>query len=168
MAKKNSLESLIADLDYLEKNFDNILKQKYDNIMATIMLAIGKATAYDTGVSRDIIRDILKELGRDDLSPQLDHIIWEFWNTIEERKKDNVGYTLSKVNGKYKIVIMDDGFAQQSDGKVSDIHPRHDSRVIPRQVDYGIDLMETGTDADIERAFDDLEKFIVKAIEGRL
>lgn len=167
MGKRSSLEDLIGDLENLEKNFDKILQDKYDNIMAMIMLAIGKATAYDTGVSRELIKNILRELGREDLEAELDHTIWEFWKTREQRLNDNASYTFQKDGyGRYYIEINDYGFTNQDKGYVSPLHPRSDARVVPNQVDYGIDLMETGTDSSIERAFRDLESLIVKALDG--
>lgn len=168
MAKRGSLEDLISDYSYLEKNFDSIMQEKYDNIMAMIMLAIGKATAYDTGVSRDLIKGILSELGRSDLEPELEEINWEFWKTRKQREKEPHSYKFSKIGGRYNIVIEDEGFAQQQNGYVSPFHPRSDSRVVPNQVDFGIDLMETGTNKEIEQAFKDLEIFIVKALDGDL
>lgn len=164
--KKNSLDKLIMDLDNLEKNFDRIFEQKYDNIMAMIMVAMGKATAYDTGVTRDLIKGILGELGRSDLAVELEHQIYEFWKTRDAREEEKHSYTFNKVNGKYYIEIDDYGFGNQNDGAVSDIHPRKDPRVVPHQVDYAIDLMETGTDRGIEKAFDDLERFICKVLDG--
>ncbi|MGL6185533.1 MAG: hypothetical protein ACRC1T_09175 [Clostridium chrysemydis] len=166
MGKRGSLEDLIDDLEDLERNFDKKMQKKYDDIMAYIILAIGKATAYDTGVSRDIIKNILAELGRSDLQAELDHTIWEFWKVKEKRLEDNATYSFKKSNGRYFIQINDYGFTNQNNGKVSDIHPRKDSRIIPRQVDYGIDLMETESDYDIEMAFKNLESFIVKALDG--
>lgn len=167
MAKPNSIEELIIDLNKLEKNFDKKMQEKYDNIMALIMVAIGKATAYDTGVSRDLVKDIIKELGRDDLTYKLDHNVYEFWNTLSERKQKAGKYTLKKTKNSYHISIDDDGFVTQAeDGKVSEWHPRQDPMVVPRQVDYGIDLMELAADEDIEKAFDELQSFICKAIDG--
>lgn len=166
LAKNRSLDDLIDDLDDLEKNFDIKMQKKYDDIMAYIVLAIGKATAYDTGVSRDIIKSILSELGRSDLEAELEHMIWEFWRTKEERLEDDSSYTFKKFNGRYSIQINDYGFTKQNEGKVSSIHPRNDKRVVPHQVDYAIDLMETESDSSIEKAFRDLEAFIVKALDG--
>lgn len=168
MGKKGSLEDLISDYAYLEKNFDTLMQEKYDNIMAMIMLAIGKATAYDTGLSRDLIKGILGELGRSDLEPELEEINWEFWKTREKREKEPHSYKFNKTGGRYSIVIEDEGFAQQNEGYVSPFHPRSDNRVVPKQVDYGIDLMETGTDREIEKAFKDLENLIVMALDGDL
>lgn len=168
MGKRGSLEDLIADYSYLERNFDTLMQEKYDNIMAMIMLAIGKTTAYDTGVSRDLVKGILGELGRSDLEPELEEINWEFWKTRKQREKEPHSYRFSKIDGRYNIVIEDMGFAQQQDGYVSPFHPRSDSRVVPNQVDYGIDLMETGTNKEIEQAFKDLEILIVKALDGDL
>jgi hypothetical protein len=165
--KLRSLDALIADLDFLEKNFDRILQEKYDNIMAMVMVAIGKATAYDTGVSRDLVFQILCELNRADLAFELNHVVYEFWKTYEKRDQEPHGYTFKKENGRYFIEIIDYGFYNQQEyGKVSDIHPRNDKRVVPHQVDYGIDLMETGTDKGIEKAFKDLENLIVQALDG--
>ncbi|MGL5970521.1 MAG: hypothetical protein ACRCZL_00745, partial [Cetobacterium sp.] len=70
-----SLEALINDLGRIERDFDKIIQQKRDDIVAMVFLAIGKRTAYDTGVSRDLVKTILSRLGRDDLGFQLDHVI---------------------------------------------------------------------------------------------
>lgn len=161
-----SLEALINDLGRIERDFDKIIQQKRDDIVAMVFLAIGKRTAYDTGVSRDLVKTILSRLGRDDLGFQLDHVIWNFWKTVEARKKDNAAVIMLKSGGKYDIQIYDYGFTQQDEGYVSPLHPRTDPMVIPRHVDYGIDLLETGTDSDIEEAFAKLEDFICQALEG--
>ncbi|MGL4999672.1 MAG: hypothetical protein ACRC5T_11945, partial [Cetobacterium sp.] len=156
------------DLDKLEKNFDRIISQKRDDIIAMVMLAIGKATAYDTGVSRDLIKDILRTLGRSDLEQQLDHVVWEFWKTVEDRRKDKAVGIVLRNNGKYEIKIHDYGFTQQNEGYVSPVHPRTDARVIPMQVDYGLDLLESESDKGIEDAFKKLELFIYKALDGKI
>ncbi|MGL5100828.1 MAG: hypothetical protein ACRC6B_12505, partial [Fusobacteriaceae bacterium] len=123
---------------------------------------------YDTGVTRGVIKNILSELGRSDLQAELEHSVYEFWQTKAEREKQGVSYSLSKSDdGKYFISIIDDGFYNQNTyGKVSEIHPRKDGRVIPNQVDFGVDLLETGSDPLIEKAFADLEAVIAKAIDG--
>ncbi|MGL4999454.1 MAG: hypothetical protein ACRC5T_10840 [Cetobacterium sp.] len=163
---KNSLEGLISDLDVLGKNFDRVIQSRCDDIIAMVFLAIGKATAYDTGVSRDLVKEILKKLGRGDLEKALNHFVWEFWKEVDARKKDKPSTVVLKENGKYEIQIHDYGFTQQDEGYVSTIHPRKSSRVIPRQVDYGIDLLETGSDKKIEEAFYRLETLIYKALDG--
>lgn len=163
--KKNSLEKLISDLDHLSKNIDNLLDKKYDNIMARLFVLIGKTTAYDTGVSRNIIKSILSDLGRPDLQSELEHEIFEFWRKKRDRERDNVKYTFNKQNGRYKIEIEDYGIGNQEAGKVSDIHPRQDSRVIPHHVDMALDKLETDGDKDMVSAFNELESFICKLIE---
>ena len=132
------------------------------------MVAVGQGTSYDTGVSRDIIRDIIRDLGRPELASELEHIIYEFWNTKQERLKDPKSYTLVKNGmGRYSMSIQEDGFnAQDLDGKVSSIHPRKDNKVVPHQIDNAIDLMETKLDPLIEKAFAEMEEYVVKLIEG--
>ncbi|MGL6167443.1 MAG: hypothetical protein ACRC0Y_04050 [Fusobacteriaceae bacterium] len=165
---KNSLNTLIKDLEYVEKNFNKIVQSKYDDVMACLMTVIGRATAYDTGVTRGVIKNILEDLGRGDLQSELEHSVYNFWHTKDEREKQGVSYSFSKSgDGKYSISITDYGFYNQNtNGKVSDKHPRKDSRVIPNQVDYGMDILETGSDPLIEKAFAELERVITKAIDG--
>lgn len=167
MAKKSSLDDLINDFKKLE-HMDNILSEKYDNIIATIMCEIGKRTAYDTGASREIIQSILKELGRPDLANQLNHVIYEFWHKLNERL--DVYYELNKSeDGRYDIMIYDYGFANQSEnGIVSRKHPRKDRMIKKHHVDYVLDRMETGSNKEINKAFSELEKFIVDILEGKI
>lgn len=163
--KKNSLGKLILDLDKIEKNFDKIFEEKYDNIMARLFVLIGKTTAYDTGVSRDVIRNILSDLGRPDLQNELEHKIYEFWKKREYREREGTKYTFSKINGKYTIIIEDYGIGNQNDGIVSDIHPRQDSNIIPNHINSALDKLETNADKDIVLAFGELEKMICYIIE---
>ncbi|MGL5962557.1 MAG: hypothetical protein ACRCZ0_11510 [Cetobacterium sp.] len=151
----------------METHFDEIMQEKYDKVFARIMVAVGKGTSYDTGVSRDIIKDILIELGRPELVGELDHIVYEFWRKRQDRLKDSRSHTLTKgANGRYHVTISDGGFnAQDVDGKVSQYHPRKDSRIVPHQIDNAVDLMETKLDPAIEEAFVELESYIVKVIE---
>ena len=160
------LDKLIGDLDYLEKTFDKQFQQKYDDIMAEVMSLIGRTTAYDTGVSRQIIKDILGDLGRPDLVAELEHNVYEFWKTKAEREQEGHSYTLIKNNGSYSIDIFDDAIANQNDGVVSEIHPRQDPEVVPYHIDLALDKLETKIDPRIESAFIALEDSIVKAIEG--
>lgn len=162
---KNSLEKLILDLNNLEKNFDKIFEEKYDNIMARLFVLIGKTTAYDTGVSREVINNILSDLNRPDLQNELEHKIYEFWKKRKYRENEGVSYKLTKVNGKYNILIDDYGIGNQNDGKVSDIHPRQDSNIIPRHIDEALDKFDTDVDRDIVRAFNELETMICYIIE---
>lgn len=166
MAKKNSLQGLIDDLDELSKNFDILLDYKYDDIMAKLFVLIGQTTAYDTGVSRDIIKDILSDLGRSDLQSELEHKVYEFWQTREHREQyGQVDYSFVKRNGKYEISIEDYGIAQQNDGLVSDIHPRQDPNVVANNIDMALDKLETDADRNIVKSFNELEKMICKLIE---
>ena len=160
------LEKLIGDLDYLEKTFDKTFQEKYDDIMAEVMSLIGRTTAYDTGVSRRIIKDILGDLGRPDLVAELEHNVYEFWKTVEEREQEGHSYTLIKHKGSYSIEILDDAIANQNDGVVSEQHPRQDPEVVPYHIDLAMDKLETEADPRIELAFKALEDSIVKAIEG--
>lgn len=166
--KNNSIEKLILDLDTLSENFDKIFEKKYDNIMARLFVLIGKTTAYDTGVSRDIIKNILSDLGRPDLQKELEHKVYEFWRKKREREEDGVSYTFNKNGGKYSISIEDVGIGNQEDGKVSDIHPRQDSNVIPHHIQSALDKLETNADKDIVLAFDELEEEICRMIEKGL
>lgn len=169
MAKKNSLEGLIADLDFLAKNFDYLLEQKYNDIIAQIFVQIGKSTAYDTGVARDLVKKVLRGLNRPDLENELEHQVYEFWNTKAQRESQGARVNLVKIRGRYKIIIEDDGFtAQAEDGKVSFIHPRNNPLVIPNHVDYALDGFEAGTNSSIELAINQLELTIVKLIEEGL
>ena len=163
---KNSLDKLILDLDKIGKNFDNIFEVKYNNIMAQIFVLIGQTTAYDTGVSREIIKNILVDLGRPDLQGELEHTVYEFWKKKHQREIEGATYTFNKSNGKYSISIEDYGiFNQDEYGIVSDIHPRQDSNVIPHNIEKALDMVETDADKDIVLAFNQLEKEICYAIE---
>lgn len=162
---KTSLGKLILDLDKLEKNFDKIFEEKYDNIMARLFVLIGKTTAYDTGVSREVIKNILSELGRPDLQNELEHKVYEFWKKRKYREKDGVNYTFVKNNGKYSISIEDYGISNQNEGIVSDIHPRQDANVIPKHIDIALDKLETNSDKEISLAFNELENMICYIIE---
>ena len=163
--RKNSLNSLINDLDNLSKNFNNIFEKKYDDIMAKLFVLIGSTTAYDTGVSRDIIKSILSDLGRQDLQKDIEYKVYEFWKKRNEREKDNSDYSFQKVDGKYKIIINDYGIGNQQEGIVSDIHPRQDKNVIPNNIDRALDELETDANRDIVKAFNELEKTICRIIE---
>lgn len=159
------LDKLILDLDYLEKTFDKTFQERYDDIVAELMSLIGSMTAYDTGVSRQIIKDILGDLGRPDLVSELEHNVYEFWKTKAEREQEGHSYTLIKQGGKYSIEIIDDAIANQNDGIVSDIHPRQDPNVVPHHIDMSFDMFETQANPKIEKAFRKLEDSIVRAIE---
>lgn len=163
--RKNSIEKLILDLGNLEKNFDKIFDEKYDNIMARLFVLIGKTTAYDTGVSREVIKNILSDLGRPELQNELEHKVYEFWKKRSHRERDGVSYSFSKSNGRYNISIDDYGISNQNNGTVSDIHPRQDSNIIPRHIDEAIDKFDTDSDRDIVLAFNELEKMICYIIE---
>lgn len=167
MAKgKKSLDSLISDLETLEKDFDSLFLPLYDKIVATIFRAIGQATAFDTGVARSLIQSVLMELGHMEMAYELYPVVYEFWNSVEKRLNENPSYKLSASNGRYSVEINDYGFSNQAvDGELSVLHPRSNAGLHPHQVDYGIDLAEAGADPVIERAFAELEKAIIRAIE---
>lgn len=168
MAKKN-IQSLIDDLDYIENNFDTLFGEKMNNIVAELIVAIGKSAAYDTGLVRDLIANILMDLGRPDLVDELECQIFEFWKSREQRELENSDYQCSvKKSGTsrdYLITIEDDGFYNQQQGKVSSIHPRNDGDVIPFNVDFYQDKLETGADNRMNLACDELHDLIVKVIE---
>lgn len=168
MAKNKSLESLIDDLDFIGNNFNYLLEQKFNDIVAELFVEIGKATAYDTGVARGLIKKILGDLNRPDLEMELEHEIYEYWKTVEQRKQEGAKCTLVKIKGRYKIIIEDDGFYNQNEGKVSAYHPRNDTRIMPRQVDFGMDLLENGASVRIEKAFQKLEATIILLLEKGL
>lgn len=163
--KKTSLDKLILDLDKLSKNFNKTFEKKYDDIMARLFVIIGQSTAYDTGVSRGIIKSILSELGREDLQSELEHQVYEFWKRKEVRERDNVNYSFNKSDGRYSIQINDYGIGNQNEGVVSDIHPRQDNRVVPYNIDMALDKLETDSDAELVKEFGILEKTIREAIE---
>lgn len=165
---RKSLNNLIEELDFIGDNFNYLLENSYDEIVAKLVAMIGKTTAYDTGVARELIKDILSDLGKPEYSAELEHEIYEYWKSVEERKQENSSYSFSKVkndrNYEYRMSINDDGFAQQQDGKVSSIHPRNDSNVVPFNVDLCSDKLETGS-AEYNKVFNDLERIIVRIIE---
>lgn len=169
MANKSSLDKLIDDLDYIENNFDFIFSQDFDNIVARLMTEIGKSTAYDTGLVRDLIKDILSELNRMDLSNELEYTVYEFWKKRQDRELEGSSYEFNKRQSSnkidYDIVISDNGFANQQSGIVSKIHPRHDANVIPYNVDFNTDKLETGGNRDIDKAIEDLRNRIIDVIE---
>ncbi len=168
MAKNKSLQKLIDDLDYLEHNFD-LFEDYANNIIAALMVEIGKTTAYDTGLVRDIISNVIMDLGRPDLVDELQCQIFEYWKSREHREQDDVDYSfdVNKESNKtdYKIKINDYGFYNQQQGKVSEIHPRHDDNVIPYNVNYHLDKLETGGNARIDMACEDLKEIIIRTIE---
>lgn len=167
-----SIIETINDLDYIAKNFNNLFGKKFDDIVAQLVVLIGKSTSYDTGVARDLIANILMDLGRPDLVKDLEYRVYEFWKSREKRELEgsSCDTNISKNNNKsqYSITIEDDGFYQQQLGKVSDIHPRDDADVIPFNVDFYTDKLETGADASIEKIFEELREMIISYLEGRL
>lgn len=165
----DDLDLLVNNLSYIENNIDILIEPKVNDIVAQILLTIGQATAYDTGISRELVKGILSDLGRNDLANQMGYVIYEFWNTLSERKMSNPSYTLHKTKSSYEIEIIDDGFYNQDElGIVSKVHPRQDNRVKAHQVEFAIDKMETGTDTNINKAFAKLEEFIVKILEQKI
>ena len=174
MSKKRvcSIVDTINDLDYIAKNFNNIFGKKFDDIVAQLVVLIGKSTAYDTGLARDLIANILMDLGRPDLVKDLEYRVYEFWKTREQRELEGSNWDTdikrNNSRSKYNITIEDDGFYQQQLGKVSDIHPREDANVIPFNVDFYTDKMETGAESSIEAVFEELREMIISYLEGRL
>ena len=169
MAKKNSLQNLIDDLEYLENNFDTLFSKEMDNIIAQLLVNIGKTTAYDTGLVRDLLKQMLIELGRVDLLSELEYQVYEFWKTRSQRELEgsskNLNITKNKGSREYKITINDDGFYNQQQGVVSKTHPRQDSNVIPYNVDLYLDKLETGGDKYIDKAVDEFRDAIIRFIE---
>lgn len=162
---KNGLDIFINDLKKISKNFDKLLEKQYDDIVGNLLVVIGQTTAYDTGVARDLIKKILKDLGRADLSEEIEYRVFEHWKKRERREKENSKAELRKSNGNYTITIEDEGFFNQQQGKVSDQHPRQDSLVIPYNVDYSMDKLQTSGDIRLDKAIDDLKIAIVNLIE---
>ena len=170
MARKNSLEGFIKDLKYTQdilsgNDSKKVLEKLYDKVFALLMVEIGKRTAYDTGVARQQIKEILDELGASSLAKKLDSDIYEFWKTREQREKEGVTYEFYKEGGRYNVKIIDYGFSNQADGKVSDIHPRQDKLVIPRHVDYVVDEANVGANKQIEKILERIENRIFRALE---
>lgn len=167
---KFTLNDTIKDFDFIERNFNFLLEEKYDNLVAQLLVEIGKTTSYDTGVIRDLIGNALNDLNRPDLEKELEHKVYEYWRTKEERLQDNSSYKLdmnfNKEKASYNLVINDDGFYNQQLGKVSTIHPRQDYNIIPQNVDYCIDKFETGSNEKIKEIEEDLINTIIKALEG--
>lgn len=165
---KKSLPNFIEELDFIGDNFNYLLEDSYDEIVAKLVTMIGKTTAYDTGVARDLIKGILLDLGKPQYSSELEHEIYEYWKSVEERRRENSSYSFNKVKTdrvyEYNMTINDDGFAQQQEGKVSSIHPRNDSNVVPFNVDLYSDKLETSS-AEYNKIFNDLKKNIVRIIE---
>lgn len=169
MARSKKISRLIADLSNIGNNFNLLLSKELDDIVAELIVSIGKSTAYDTGVVRDIIGDILLDLGRYDLLSEIDYIIYEYWKTRAEREKDNSRYYFGKKKNRsqvrYDISITDYGFANQQDKKVSKIHPRADENVVKNNVNLSMDKMITGSDPNIESAIELFKEKIIKLIE---
>lgn len=169
MAKRNSLDDLIYDLNVVEKGFNYILLEKYNDIIAQLVIIIGQTTAYDTGLVRDLLSNILYDLGRPELVSKLEYQMYEFWKTRTKREQENSDYSFNRdvkpTQVSYSMKIDDYGFANQQSGKISSIHPRQDNNVIPHNVDYTLDLLETGSNKDIEKIFSELVDMIINAIE---
>lgn len=166
----NSLELLINDLDILGRKFNTLLDQCNTDIVAKLITLIGKTTAYDTGVARDLISNILRDLGREELASELEHEVYEYWKSRQERENQgehnsSVDVLVSPQYTEYDINIDDYGFAIQQDGIVSPIHPRKDSDVIPYNVDYYMDKLEVGNTTEFSKVFSALEGMICKVIE---
>lgn len=164
--KSKKLQSLIYDLHIIGRDFDKMFGENYKNLVGRLVAEIGKTTAYDTGMIRDIIANILYDLGQPHLVNELEYKVFEFWKTRSKRETEDVDYSLKSQNTTdYEITIQDDGFYGQQNGKVSSRHPRQDNNVIPYNVDFCIDSLETGTNQNIEKLFNELMDIIVKTIE---
>lgn len=165
--KSKTLYGLIVDLDIIARDFDKMFGKNYKNLVAQLVAEIGKTTAYDTGVVRDIIANILYDLGKPELVSELEYRIFEFWKTRERREaQDDSDYSVSVNNNvDYNIMIDDYGFYKQQMGKVSSIHPRQDANVIPYNVDFCIDQLETASNPRLELLFEELNNIIVDTIE---
>ena len=166
MAKnKYGLDVFIEDLKKTSKNFDKLLEKQYDDVVGNLLVVIGQTTAYDTGVARDLIKKILKDLGRADLSEEINYNVFEHWKKRERREKEDSKAELKKSQGSYIITIEDEGFFNQQQGKVSEQHPRQDPSVIPYNVDFCMDKMQTSGDIRLDTAIDNLKDAIVNLIE---
>ncbi|MGL5962428.1 MAG: hypothetical protein ACRCZ0_10845 [Cetobacterium sp.] len=167
MAKggKDPLDKLISNLEKVAQKLQEA-NPLYDKIVASVFRAIGKATAFDTGVARSLIQGVLNELGQPNMANELYPIVYEFWKSVDARLKDNPTYSINKSGGRYSVTISDYGFSNQATyGKLSENHPRSNGGLTPYQVDYANDLVESGADAVIERSLDELHRQIVMMIE---
>lgn len=165
----NSLDLLINDLDILGNKFNAILDKCNTDIVAKLVTLIGKSTAYDTGVARELIANILRDLGREELVSELEHEVYEYWKSRQQREiqgntSSSVDVLVSPQYTEYNININDYGFARQQDGIVSTMHPRNDQNVIPFNVDYFSDKLELGS-VEFEDVFSALEDMICNVIE---
>lgn len=163
--KSKNIKFMIYDLHIIARDFDKMFSDNYKNLVARLVVEIGKTTAYDTGLIRDIISNILYDLGRPELVNELEYKVFEFWRTRSERETDDVAYSVNMTDTDYDIVIEDDGFYNQQIGKVSNQHPRQDANVIAYNVDFCVDNLETGNNIHIERVFNELNNIIVNLIE---
>lgn len=166
--RSKKLQFLIYDLDIIARDFDKMFGESYKRLIAQLILEIGKTTAYDTGVVRDIIANILYDLDRPELVSQLEYRIFEFWKSREKREiqdKSDYSVSINNNNTNYDIMIDDYGFYNQQMGKVSNIHPRQDPNVMPYNVDFCLDQLETGSNPELELMFDEINDIVVDVIE---
>lgn len=162
---KNNLDAFMGDLKHISNNFDKLLEKQYDDIVGNLLVLIGQTTAYDTGVARDLIKNILKDLGRDDLSAEIEYMVFEHWKKRERREKENSKANLRKSSGNYMITIEDEGFFNQQQGVVSELHPRQDPSVVPYNVNFCMDKMQTSGDVRLDTAVYNLKNAIANLIE---
>lgn len=163
----DGLDKFITDLDKSIVAIPAKTKVYKKELFASILYEIGRRTAYDTGVSRGIIQDVLRSLGKGNLALSLEEPLYQFWKTLEERLQEKSNYFFSEdENGNMTLVIDDYGFTgQQEYGHVSSKHPRNNPLVIPMQVDFVIDAFNLGQFSEIEIGLNSFLDSIVDIIE---
>lgn len=169
------LKGLISELEKAKVTFETQIEKYVDELVAKIFQLIGVRTAYDNGVTREIVMNIIsKDLKNPTLAQTLITEIYQYWNTLEKRLKQDKGYTFSKskVNSEiiYDVEIDDYGFSNQAiDGELSIKHPRGlDSKLRPFMVDFVLDKVSTGTESEISMEINNLLNKISKLMEGDL
>ena len=162
-----SLKKTILELETLENLFDTAISDSVKELVAKVVVELGQTTAYDTGLVRDLIANILMDLEHPELVDQIEYQVYEFWKTRGQREKEQFSYDVkvshNNKNINYDIGIYDYGFAQQQDGKVSTIHPRRDKKVKAENVNYVLDLLETtGFKSEIRKLETRIKRIIEK------
>lgn len=173
MSNSIPLKDLIKEVENSKKECRKVLNPLYDKLVAQIIYEIGKSTAYDTGVTRQILQKLLRdELKEKKLAIQLEATPYEHWNTIEQRLQEvNEAKFTKTQEGKYKIDILSDSFADLDSGDtiVSTNHPRGlDPNLRNYMTEYVMDMFENGSNEEIEKIIVKLEEKILQLFEGRV
>jgi len=163
----DGLDKFISSLDKAIATIPEKTKVYKKELFASILYEIGRRTADDTGVTRGIIQDVLRSLGKGELASSLEEPLFQFWKTLEERLEESSDYYFDEdQNGNMTLVVNDYGFAgQQEYGHVSAKHPRNDPLVIPMQVDFVMDAFNLGQFSEIESGLNKFLESIVNTIE---